>query len=129
MIVGPKRGLFFVATALMYAASLYGAESLSATDPMARIFVGEPNQLTVPPGFREALAGAVSKNDCTPQLRGADVAAGQILAEPASEAQQCTPLAVETVAPAEPAPAVGLTNAKSTVVAQPASAASTVEHP
>ena len=25
MIVGPSKGLFFVATALMYAASLYGA--------------------------------------------------------------------------------------------------------
>jgi hypothetical protein len=51
MIVNPNKGVFFVATALMCSASLYGAEMSTGADPMARIFVGEPNRLTVPPGF------------------------------------------------------------------------------
>src|SRR5688500_4379906 len=51
MIVSPNKGAFFVATALMCSASLYGAELSTGTDPMARIFVGEPHRLTVPPAF------------------------------------------------------------------------------
>ena len=59
MIVSPDKGVFFVATALMCSASLYGAElsSAGANDPlstrgfpMTRVFVGQPNFLTVPPG-------------------------------------------------------------------------------
>lgn len=51
MIVTPDKGIFFVATALMCSASLYGAELSATSDPMTRVFVGQPNLLTFPPGF------------------------------------------------------------------------------
>ena len=63
MIVNPDRGIFFVATALMCSVSLYGAElSTIEPDPMTRIFVGEPNHLTLPPGIpaTEVAAGPPS---------------------------------------------------------------------
>ena len=45
MIVGPQKGLFFVATALMCSASLYAAELTAPSgNPLARIFTGEPNR-------------------------------------------------------------------------------------
>src|SRR5262245_13823333 len=54
MIVSPNKGLFFCVTALMCSASLYGAElTAPSTDPLTRIFTGEPNRLTLPPGFSD----------------------------------------------------------------------------
>jgi hypothetical protein len=54
MIVSPNKGVFFLATALMCSATLYGAElGHPPSDPLTRIFVGEPNRLTLPPGFDE----------------------------------------------------------------------------
>lgn len=52
MIIGPNKGVFFVATALMCSAALYAAELSSPNqDPLRRVFIGVPNQLTVPPDF------------------------------------------------------------------------------
>ena len=51
MIVGPNKGLFFAATALMCSASLY-AELTAQSDPV--IFTGEPNRLSSPPDFPAA---------------------------------------------------------------------------
>jgi hypothetical protein len=128
MIVDPNKGVFFVATALMYAASLYGAESFSATDPMTRIFIGEANQLTVPPGFHEALANPPPKTDCAFQPDAAAIPSGQIVAEP--PVQSCMPPKTEAPLPAEPAPIIGAATAKARVIrAQPASVASTAERP
>jgi hypothetical protein len=71
MIVGPNKGLFFMATALMCSASLYGAElSGPSSNPLTRIFVGEPNRLTLPPDFPEAAAVPPDEDDasCTPDV-------------------------------------------------------------
>jgi hypothetical protein len=67
MIVSPDKSLFFVATALMCSASLYGAElSSPRIDPMTRVFVGEPNRLTLPPGFPVAEASVGEPATCNP---------------------------------------------------------------
>ena len=78
MIVSPSKGLFFLGTALMCSASLYAAELTSPqgnpltamfNDPMTRIFVGEPNQLTLPPDFSEGTELGPERDDrCTPQI-------------------------------------------------------------
>src|SRR5574342_77491 len=68
MIVSPNKGVFFVATALMCSASLYGAElSSPSSDPLARIFVGEPNRLTLPPGFPAAAEITLDEVGCAPE--------------------------------------------------------------
>ncbi len=64
MIVGPHKGLFFVATALMCSASLYGAEvSAPSSNPLARIFTGEPNRLTLPPDFPDAALVSLDQDE------------------------------------------------------------------
>ena len=64
MIVTPNKGLFFLGTALMCSASLYGAELTSAhNDPLTRIFVGEPNQLTLPPDFSDGTELSPDQDD------------------------------------------------------------------
>jgi hypothetical protein len=66
MIVSPNKGVFFVATALMCSASLYGAElSALGGDPLTRIFVGEPNRLTLPPGFPETAELTLGDENCS----------------------------------------------------------------
>ena len=69
MIVNPDKGVFFVATAMMCSVSLYAAElSTAEPDPMTRVYVGEPNRLTLPPGFPAAAAaegGCLSAPDLT----------------------------------------------------------------
>ena len=80
MIVGPNKGLFFLGTALMCSASLYGAETaVPSGNPLARIFTGEPNRLTLPPGFPDAPLMRLDQNDesCPPQL--ADTSASAAL--------------------------------------------------
>ena len=68
MIVSPDKGVFFVATALMCSASLYGAELVSSTsDPLERVFVGVPNQLSLPPGFPENPA-SLQAQGCAPPV-------------------------------------------------------------
>lgn len=70
MIVGPHKGLFFAATALMCSASLYAADlSVPSIDPLTRVFTGEPNRLTVPPGFPDdvPLVSLDQDKGCTPQ--------------------------------------------------------------
>jgi len=70
MIVGPHKGVFFVATALMCSASLYGAElSAPGSDPLTRIFVGEPTRLTLPPGFPDAAEVSLDEDEsCAPRV-------------------------------------------------------------
>jgi hypothetical protein len=81
MIVTPDKGIFFVATALMCSASLYGAELTTAgTDPMTRIFVGQPNLLTLPPGFPPDVATA-EVEDCAPPSLGAEAALQTVTAK------------------------------------------------
>jgi hypothetical protein len=81
MIVTPDKGIFFVATALMCSASLYGAELTSAgTDPMTRIFVGQPNLLTLPPGFPPDIATADAA-DCAPPRLGTEAALQTVTAK------------------------------------------------
>ena len=72
MIVGPHKGIFFVATALMCSASLYGAElSAPSSNPLTRIFTGEPNRLTLPPDFPDAALVSLDQDEsCAHQ--GAD---------------------------------------------------------
>jgi hypothetical protein len=57
------RGLFFVATALMCAVSLYGSElARAAPDELtAASSSGAPRQLTLPPGFKIEVA---SEQNC-----------------------------------------------------------------
>ena len=67
MIVGPNKGVFFVATALMCSAALYAAEiSSPSPDPLRRVFVGEPNRLTLPPGFPETVELSLNEEACAP---------------------------------------------------------------
>ena len=70
MIVGPHKGLFFAATALMCSASLYGAEvSAPSSNPLTRIFTGEPNRLTLPPDFPDAALVSLDQDEgCAPQV-------------------------------------------------------------
>lgn len=70
MIVSPNKGLFFLGTALMCSASLYGAELTSPhNDPLTRIFVGQPNQLTLPPEFSDGTEVSPDQEDrCAPQV-------------------------------------------------------------
>ena len=72
MIVSPDKGLFFVATAVMCSAVLYAAElSSPSQDPLRRVFVGVPNQLTLPPDFPEAATVSVAAEACDPAAREA----------------------------------------------------------
>ena len=69
MIVSPDKGVFFLATALMCSATLYAAElSSRVSDPMTRVFVGEPNQLTLPPGFPGTDELSANLVPCVPRL-------------------------------------------------------------
>jgi hypothetical protein len=70
MIVGPHKGLFFVATALMCSVTLYGAElSVPSSNPLARIFTGEPNRLTLPPDFPDAALVSLDQDEsCDSQV-------------------------------------------------------------
>lgn len=71
MIVSSNKGLFFMATALMCSASLYGAElAVPSSDPLTRIFTGEPNRLTLPPGFPDTPLVSLDREaeNCTPRL-------------------------------------------------------------
>jgi hypothetical protein len=70
MIVGPHKGLFFVATALICSASLYAADlTVPSRNPLARIFTGEPNRLTLPPDFPEAALVSLDQDEsCAPQV-------------------------------------------------------------
>ena len=54
MFLNAEKWFFLIGTALMSVAPLYGAEltQAKAVDPLKRIFVGVPNQLTLPPTFR-----------------------------------------------------------------------------
>ena len=125
MIVGPHKGVFFIATALMCSASLYGAESVSASDPMTRLFVGEPNRLTVPPGFPGALAEPALGPECEPRVAGVATDSGQSATAPVTEAQHCAPHLTSSV-PLEVEPPVEPPVTDRRVTAQPASAASTL---
>lgn len=53
LILNAGKWVLFVGAALMSVAPLYGAELTQpkAVDPLQRIFVGVPNQLTLPPTF------------------------------------------------------------------------------
>jgi hypothetical protein len=65
MIVSPDRGIFFVATAVMCSAALYAAEvSSPSQDPLRRVFIGVPNQLTLPPDFSEATTVSLAADAC-----------------------------------------------------------------
>ena len=67
MIVSPDKGIFFVATAVMCSAALYAAElSSPSQDPLRRVFIGVPNQLTLPPDFSAATTVSVAVDACSP---------------------------------------------------------------
>lgn len=123
MIVNPDRGVFFVVTALMCSASLYGAElSTASPDPMTRIFVGEPNRLTLPPGFA-ATEFAAEPSGCglAPQLVQKDEAQAVL------ERQEtgCVPKAPGTVSDRfVRRGSLGVASAKSPIPAQPISVGS-----
>ena len=131
MIVNPDKGIFFVATALMCSVSLYGAElSTAEPDPMTRIFVGQPNRLTLPPGFPawEATAGIA------PCLATAEVAppawekVAASLEKVAASAREddCGPTRLEPAADAVSLPrSLGAASAKAQIPAQPISVGST----
>src|SRR4029450_12386467 len=75
MIVSPNKGVFFLVTALMCSASLYGAElSSPSADPLTRVFVGKPNRLTLPPGFPETAELTLDEPSCAPQVADRNLA-------------------------------------------------------
>jgi hypothetical protein len=123
MIVSPNKGVFFVATALMCSASLYGAELSTGTDPMARIFVGEPHRLTVPPGFPSDVEVLQAKA-VDQQVRDCQADAS-VVAEGAKSLNGCA-FGEGTIASAlaEPPRASNGLALKSEAVAQPVSTAS-----
>ena len=92
MIVGPHKGLFFVATALMCSASLYGAEfSAPSHNPLTRIFTGEPNRLTLPPEFPDApLVSRDQDEGCAPQVADRELS-GALQKASSSSADECHP--------------------------------------
>jgi hypothetical protein len=124
MIVNPDRGLFFVATALMYSVSLYGAELSNAEpDPMTRIFVGEPNRLTLPPGF-PASEATPEVADCLPTAEPAQAAALEKVAASTRE-DSCDPTRSDYAADAVSLPhSLGAASAKAEIPAQPISVGS-----
>lgn len=127
MIVSPDKGVFFVATALMCSASLYGAEwSSAASDPLTRVFVGQPNLLTVPPGFPAGVA-ADDATGCGPspvEPRFAAAAPQTVAAE--TDADGCSARGPKPAADAIARPAsLGAANAKADIPLQPTSIAST----
>lgn len=92
MIVGPQKGLFFVATALMCSASLYAAElTAPSSNPLTRIFTGEPNRLTLPPDFPDAALVSLDQDECrVPQV--ADRAfSGAALQTASTSGEACPP--------------------------------------
>ncbi len=96
MIVGPNKGLFFVATALICSASLYAAElAVPSRNPLARIFTGEPNRLTLPPDFPDpALVSLdqLDQDDGGCALQVADRAlSGATLRTASTSGQGCQP--------------------------------------
>jgi len=120
MIVNPDKGLFFVVTALMCSASLYGAElSTTASDPMTRVFVGEPNRLTLPPGF-PATEIAAETTGCGLESQVAQVREAQAPLD--LQNTGCASTAAENAADrfARPAP-LGVAGAKSLNPLQPIS--------
>ena len=133
MIVTPDKGIFFVATALMCSASLYGAELTSAgTDPMTRIFVGQPNLLTLPPSFPPGVAGADAA-DCAPDSAAPRLAAVALKAVAAKAETGAAKGVEEGCNEREPKPAASenpirgpldVANAKADIPLQPISAGS-----
>jgi hypothetical protein len=66
MIIRPEKGLFFVATLLMCSVSIYAAELADPrSDPLERIFVGVPTQLSLPPGFLAPVGAGETGNVAT----------------------------------------------------------------
>ena len=124
MIVNPNKGLFFVATALMCSASLYGAElSTAEPDPMTRLFVGEPSRLTLPPGFPQTEAAA-EPADCGLSTLGLGPA-GSDRRGTDSQAKGCTPTRSEALSdPFVRAGSLGVAGAKSEIPVQPISVGS-----
>jgi hypothetical protein len=126
MIVSP--GVFFLFTALICSVSVYGAELSPESDPMTRIFVGEPHRLTVPPGFPsdvqllQAKAVDQQARDCQGDA--------SVLAEDAKSFNVCA-FDEGTIASAfAPPPRVSNGLAlKSEAVAQPVSTASATRAP
>lgn len=125
MIVRPDKSLFFVATALMCSASLYGAELSSPTvDPMTRVFVGEPTPLTLPPGFPvEVKAVAAAENCATHPVQLATSSLGAVGG--ATGTEDCNPAAPKSRSDPIILPnAFSAANAKTTIAAQPIKAGS-----
>ena len=125
MIVRPDKSLFFVATALMCSASLYGAElSSPATDPMTRMFVGEPTPLSLPPGFPAEVTSVAASESCATlpvQLGASSLGAAGV----ATETEDCKPGAAKSGSDPTVLPgAFTAANAKTTIAAQPIKAGS-----
>jgi hypothetical protein len=93
MIVGPHKGIFFVATALMCSASLYGAEvSAPSSNPLARIFTGEPNRLTLPPDFPDAAPVSLDQDEsCAHQGADHEFSGAAALQTASTSGETCHP--------------------------------------
>jgi hypothetical protein len=119
MIVSPDKSLFFVATALMCSASLYGAElSSPSSDPMTPVFVGQPTPLTLPPGFPAQVSSA-SAESC---VSLAPVFTASVVKTAAAEANDCDGGTLEPNAETGTLPAsLGAANANAKISAQPIS--------
>ena len=93
MIVGPHKGLFFVATALMCSASLYGAEvSAPSSNPLTRIFTGEPNRLTLPPDFPDAALVSLDQDEsCAHQGADREFSGAAALQTTSTSGEACRP--------------------------------------
>lgn len=107
----------------MCSASLYGAElSTAEPDPMKRLFVGEPNRLTLPPGFPQTEAAA-ELADC-----GLTTQFGQTGLDRHGidgQAEGCAPARSEGLSdPFVRAGSLGVAGAKSEIPVQPISVGS-----
>ena len=102
MIVGPNKGVFFVATALMCSAALYAAEiSSPSPDPLRRVFVGEPNRLTFPPGFPETVELSLNEEACVPPIPEQRIGGGEVQKASAGCAPEDEPAPAAIVLPGE----------------------------
>jgi hypothetical protein len=93
MIVGPQKGLFFVATALMCSDSLYAADLTSpSSNPFTRIFTGEPNRLTLPPDFPDAALVSLDQDEsCAHHGADREFSGAAALQTASSSGEACPP--------------------------------------
>lgn len=129
MIVGPHKGLFFVATALMCSASLYGAElSAPSRNPLTRIFTGEPNRLTLPPDFPDpALVSIDQEENCAPQVADRELSGAALQRTSSPSSDGCRLDVQPAPSPVVLPDAVSAVQPKARAMVEPASVGGTVQ--